>query len=151
MKLVCTRVAEEGGEKVYQGSVVQSYNTTLLKQCAVQAVADLKQLDIEMRSRLEWSDVQMLRSVLAFLDTQSWCHPPRSTADTEEDDMAEIKQAVEYISTHFREPLEAASVNLASIQDKIEEVVDYARNYLCTESESYHGTSSTSLQMQKNG
>jgi hypothetical protein len=51
--------------------------------------------------------------------------------------MASIKSAVEYLSTHFREPLEAAGVSLASIQDEIEEAVDYARNYLRIESESY--------------
>ena len=51
--------------------------------------------------------------------------------------MASIKNAVEYLSTHFREPLEAAGVSLASIQDEIEDAVDYARNYLRIGSESY--------------
>ena len=51
--------------------------------------------------------------------------------------MASIKSAVEYLLTHFREPLEAAGVSLASIQDEIEEAVDYARNYLRIGSESY--------------
>ena len=51
--------------------------------------------------------------------------------------MASIKSAVEYLSSHFREPLEAAGVSLASIQDEIEEAVDNARNYLRIGSESY--------------
>ena len=68
--------------------------------------------------------------------TQSWHCPVRSDAGAD-DDMAETKQAVEYVSAQFREPLEAAGVNLASIhdQDEIEEAVDYARNYLCIESQ----------------
>ena len=51
--------------------------------------------------------------------------------------MANIKSAVEYFVSHFREPLEAAGVSLASIQDEIEDAVDYARTYLRIGSESY--------------
>lgn len=52
---------------------------------------------------------------------------------TDDNDMAEIKSAVEHLSSHFREPLEA-EVNLACIQNEIE---DYARSYLRIGSESY--------------
>jgi len=97
-----------------------------LSQCACIALEDLQELATQIRSRLEWSDVQLLRSALAFLDTRSWyC----SQADSDEDDMASIKSAVESLSSHSREPLEAIGVSLASIQDEIEEAVDYARNY----------------------
>ena len=51
--------------------------------------------------------------------------------------MASIKSAVESLSSHFRKPLEAAGVSLASIQDEIEEAVDYARNHFRIGSESY--------------
>ena len=102
-----------------------------MRQCADIALKDLQELATQIRSRLEWSDVQLLRSALAFLDTQSWCC---SQADTDEDDMASIKSAVEYLLSHFREPLEAAGV---TIQDEIKEAVDYVRNYLRIGSESY--------------
>ena len=70
----------------------------------------------------------MLRSILVFLDTvQSWV-----CADDNE-----IKAAVEFIISHFREPLEAAHIKLASIQDELEEIVDYARYYLGIVEESY--------------
>ena len=46
-------------------------------------------------------------------------------SDSEDDDLDEINAAVEYITSHFREPLEAVGMNLSSIQDEIEEVVDY--------------------------
>ena len=39
--------------------------------CQDQALADLKSLD-RMRSCLEWSDVDLMRSIFLFLDTQSW-------------------------------------------------------------------------------
>ena len=66
-----------------------------------------------MQERLEWSDVQLLRSLLAFLETQNWA--VRSTvhgtdADVNEMDdftdvdnsLVEVKRAAEHIITHFR-------------------------------------------------
>ena len=44
---------------------------------------------------------------------------------------------MEYITSHFREPLEAKGVVLAGIQDEIEEIVQYARKYLGIEQEGY--------------
>ena len=55
----------------------------------------------------------------------------------ENDDIAEIKSAMEHIISHFREPLEAASINLAGIQDELEEVVEYARKYVSIYGEPY--------------
>ena len=133
-KLVCSRIKDEGGDKLYQGAVLQGYSVAVLSQCASIVLRDLQELSAQIRSRLEWSDVQLLRSALAFLDTQSWCC---SQADSDEDDMANIKSAVEYLVSHFREPLEEAGVSLASIQDEIEDAVDYARTYLRIGTESY--------------
>ena len=136
VKLVCSRVKEEKGEKLYQGAVLHNYNTTTLKHCSDQAIADAKQLDDKLRERLEWSDVRMLRAIAVFLNTQSWqCTAVGS--DTEMGDNAEIKIALEYISSHFREPLEAKGINLSGIQDEIEEIVQYARKYLNLVKEGY--------------
>lgn len=99
---------------------------------------DLVGLNDKMRERLAWSDTKLLRSLLVFLETQTWMKRTRtSSADSlvmdEEDDedcsLAEVKEAVEYISTHFRLPLEAKGVSFPSLQDEVE-VVDYARTYL---------------------
>ena len=84
----------------------------------------------------------MLRAILVLLDTQSWRSAARSEhshSDTDEevDDLAEIKETVEYITFHFREPLESKSVALANIPDEIEEIVPYARKYLSIDKESY--------------
>ncbi len=140
VKLVCNRIKEEGEDKVYQGAVLNNYNPATLKTCAAQALADIKRLEDKMRARLEWSDVKMLRAILVLLDTQSWRPSPRSehsNTDEEEDDLAEIKEAVEYITSHFREPLEAKGVTLANIQDEVEEIVPYARKYLSIGREGY--------------
>ena len=72
VQLVCNRVKEEDGHKLYQGSVLSNYTPAVLKQCAGQALSDIKRLQEKLRERLEWSDTDMLRAILAFLDTQNW-------------------------------------------------------------------------------
>ena len=51
--------------------------------------------------------------------------------------MAEIKAAVEHIITVFCTPLESRGVCIATIQDVVEEAVEYARRYLAIGSDSY--------------
>ena len=51
--------------------------------------------------------------------------------------MAEIKAAVEHIITVFRAPLESRGVCIATIQDEVDEAVEYARRYLAVGSDSY--------------
>ena len=72
VKLVCSRIRDDDGGKVYQGSVLANYNLTTLKACANSALADLERLEERMKSRLEWSDLELLRVILVFLDTKSW-------------------------------------------------------------------------------
>lgn len=131
IKLVSSRIQEEDDGNVYQGALLHSYSPTVLQHCANQVLSDLQKLDEQMRSRLEWSDVEMLRAILVFLDTHSWC------VSDGDDGIDELKAAVEYISTHFREPLEAAQVDLARIQDEVEDAIDYARAYLNITKECY--------------
>ena len=103
------------------------------------AVRDLTEHDSEMRERLTWSDTKLLRSLLVFLETQTWMKRAHaSSADSlvmddegdEDCSLAEVKEAVEYISSHFRLPLEVKGVSFVAVQDEVEEVVDYARTYL---------------------
>ena len=70
-KVVLSRLKDQNGGKVYQGSELHHFTDTTTNSCAVQALADLKSLDDCMRARLEWSDVDLLMSILLFLDTQN--------------------------------------------------------------------------------
>jgi hypothetical protein len=140
MKLVLSRITEEGSKKVYQGSTLSSYTDAMLSNCSAQAKADLEKLDGKIKERLSWSDTKLLRSMIVFLDTRSW--GIRSLSHTEEeemdvDDRAHIKESVEYILTVFREPLEAKGMSVFSLQDELEEVVDFYRQYLDTQGEDY--------------
>ena len=141
VKLVQGHISSEGEDKVYQGTRLTNYSTSSQTLSIKHAVDDLKTLNAKMLERLEWSDVQLLRSLLAFLETQNWA--VRSTIhgmDTDVNEMndltvldsslVEVKRAAEYIITNFRVPLESKGVILATIQDEVEEIVDYGCKYL---------------------
>ena len=134
-KVVLSRLKDENGGKVYQGSELHHFRDTTTKSCADQALANLKSLDDQMRARLEWSDVDLMRSILLFLDTQSWQDSEGSSTD--DDRLCEIKSALLSITDIFRAPLEAKGADLTSILDEIEDIVDYARTYLRIASDSY--------------
>ncbi len=65
----------------------------------------------------------------------------QSNSDAEEeqdaDDMAEIRAAVEHIVTIFRDPLEAKGACLSSLDDELEEAVQFCRKYLDVQLEDY--------------
>ena len=135
-KVVLSRLKDENGGKVYQGSELHHFRDTTTKTCADQALANLKSLDDQMRARLQWSDVDLMRSILLFLDTQSWQDSEGNSTD-DDDGLCEIKSALLSITNIFRAPLEAKGADLTSILDEIEDIVDYARTYLRIASDSY--------------
>ena len=68
----------------------------------------MKQLDLKMRDRLEWSDVKLLRSILLFIDTQGWQVKLSSTnTGMSEDNLDGVKSAMENTTSAFRVPLKA--------------------------------------------
>ena len=70
-KVVLIKLKDENRGKVYQGLELHHFRDTIIKSCANQALSDLKSLDDRMRAHLEWSDVDLMKSILFFLDTQS--------------------------------------------------------------------------------
>ena len=138
VKIVLDRVKNDGGENVYQGVSLKRYDAATLSYCSSAALGDLERLTEKMRERLEWSDTGLLRALLVFLETQSWMKRNVTSDESDSDpSLAELKAAIELISTQFRDPLEAAGVNVSSLHDEIEDAVEYARNYLSLESTHY--------------
>ena len=43
-----------------------------LERCRTDALADLHRLEQAIKEHLQWSDLQLLRYLLFFLETQSW-------------------------------------------------------------------------------
>ena len=83
-----------------------------------------------MRSHLEWSDINLMRSILLFLDTQSWKDTSDDESTGSDSRLSEIKYFWVSISETFRSPLETKGVVLISSLDEMEDIVDYARTCL---------------------
>ena len=139
VKLVLSRITTEGTSKVYQGASLQHYSDETFSCCSRQVLEDLTKLSESIKHRLAWSDTKLLRSILVFLDTRSWTAPRVSidSAGLGSDDKAEIREAMEYTVTIFREPLEAKGACIFSLQDEIDEIVDFYRKYLESQGEDY--------------
>ena len=96
---------------------------------------DICRLEQKIKEHLEWSDIQLMRSMMVFLETQTW----QSYSDAQDeilDDFAEVRTAVEYIISTFRILLQAKGMCVASIQDEVEDV-SYVMKYLPIGSENY--------------
>ena len=138
VKLFLGRLKEEDGQVTYQGAELQNSGPKVKTTCKRYALNDLKLLDGNLQERLAWSDKNLLRALLVFLETQTWTKRGCASSadsllqeDIDQDDpsIAEVKEAVEVISTHFRIPLEAKGLSFVTLQDEIEEVIEYARKY----------------------
>ena len=68
VQLVRNRLTTCSSNK-YQGVALLHFNDAMLRSCLDQSLADVSRLERKMRERLEWSDVKLLRAILAFLDT----------------------------------------------------------------------------------
>lgn len=133
VELLKSRMKVVDGGKEYQGTSFTGFDAAL-DQCKAHVVKDLEQLCVKIKERLEWSDVQLLRALLAFIETQNWVE-----RDDDEDDQASdnVRSAVEYIVSVFRVPLEAKGMCVATIYDELEEVMLYARKFLPIGTEAY--------------
>ena len=118
---------------VYQESELHNFKDSTIKTCQDQALVDLKSLDDGMHSCLEWSNVDLMRSILLFLDTQSW--QLQVAEESLEDDR--LKAALVSITDMYRAQFEARHINITSSLDEMEGIVEYARVNLRIGCDSY--------------
>jgi hypothetical protein len=140
VKVVMSRIEEDDQVKEYQGAVLKDLTEDTLEVCTSQAMADVKVIEEKIQERLEWSDLTLLRSLLVFADTQNWVcvNETSSQRDASEvGDFSKISEALEYIVSVFKLPLEAKGADLSSLQDETEEIVIYARKHLSIGTEDY--------------
>ena len=74
---------------------------------------------------------QPIESLTCTGETKSW------QSRGSDDRMTDVKGAAEYIVSIFREPLESRGVCISSIQDEVEEAVEYAQQYLAIGKDRY--------------
>ena len=126
-------VKEVDGELEYQGVAVDNIDK-VVDQCKKHVLADIDRLQQRLKDRLSWTDTSLLRSLLVLMETQSW--QPRDEDDGSKA-VSDVKEAAEHIVSIFRKPLESRGVCIPSIQDELEEAVEYAQQYLAIGREKY--------------
>ncbi len=94
-----------------------------------------------VRSRLSWSDLQLMRDVIFASTTQGW-----EKAIEEENDL----QAVDRLVKRFSVPLESAGAQLLAIHNEFAEIMEYAFCYLLWTT-SLFGGGYLMLSMPQNG
>ena len=73
-----------------------------------------------MKSRLSWSDLEMMRDIIFTLSTTGW-----EKAIEEENDL----QAVDHLVEKFSIPLEEAGAVIAGIHSEFADIMQYAAQY----------------------
>ena len=68
VKLIKTQIKEIDGVREYQGIPVGNFDDCV-QQCLIHVLADLHRVEENIKNRLEWSDLKLLRSILVFLKT----------------------------------------------------------------------------------
>ena len=142
VKLLLQKIENEGSKKFE----LQKFDDAAQVRMKQGALQDLTRLDEKIRERLMWSDTKLLCALLVFLETQSWrrqihvatsahnsdCEDTDLSGDDDDDDksLCEVKESVDYLALHFRLPLEAKGIVIASLQDEVKDAVEYARSYL---------------------
>ena len=114
VKLVKNRLKETDRNMEYQGVTIPDFDETA-ERCSRDVMADLRYLDGKIKACLEWSDTDLLRAVVAFLNTHNWLMR-EDTQDSDEEGImdpdevgSDMREAVEYIITAFRAPLEVGA------------------------------------------
>lgn len=129
---VSQQLTVQDGNVSYQGVQLRHYSDSVVTICKDQVLVDLRRLDGEIRERLEWPNTDMLRSILVYLNTQTW--------QGSDDDaiIREVNIALAHIILQFRAPLEAKSVDLSGISDEVDDMLRYARSYLGVGKDDHH-------------
>ena len=80
-------------------------------------------VDCCIKSRLSWSDLQLMRDIIFFLSSHGW---EKLVEEFKESDMAAIDRLV----GRFLAPLEAAQADTDAIKPEFCDMVDYAVQYI---------------------
>ena len=72
-----------------------------------------------------WSNVDFMRSILHFLDTQSWQMQEPEEHSENDEHIGKVKAAMLRIIDMFQDPLKANGVKITSCLDEIENIVEY--------------------------
>ena len=129
------KIVEEEGESEYQNqelkkySEAKSYYETNSPQYCLKVTSCIK-------SRLEWSDMGLIRDIIVMLGTQGWqklLDDEQVTAPQVDDvwvPQVNPMDAIDRLVEHFKVPLEGADAELDEIRREFEAMLSYASQFI---------------------
>ena len=118
------KIQEEDGEATFQYQVLKSYQSARAlysrnHQAYCSSVTEC------LKSRLEWSDLNLIRDIIFILETQGW----QKVIDEEQE-----AEAVDRVAERFKNPLEAAGVEITELRKEFKEMLEHSVEFisLCT-------------------
>ena len=125
------KVTETEGEVAYQHQALKAferakslYQSHYREYCT--SVTDC------LKSRLQWSDLEMIRDVIFVLATHGWQKiiDEEEKSETEGTDGKDVLKPLERLAKWFRTPLEAAGADLSQLQKEFMEMLQYANQFI---------------------
>jgi hypothetical protein len=129
------KFTEEGGEKSYQSQVVQCLSgaeTYYAAHCEDYCSRVIQCI----RTRLAWSDLQVMRDIVYFLSTHGW----EKVLQEAEEDSVEFMEPVSRLVQKFEVPLESAGANKDEICSEFKEMIQYGTQYISLATLDYRST-----------
>ena len=78
-----------------------------------------------LKSRLAWSDLQIIRDVILVLASQGW-----EKLLNEDDESTAATQAIVRLGTRFKSPLTSAKVEIDRLNKEFHEMISYAVQFV---------------------
>ena len=133
------KLTEEDGEMVYQCQTLKKFEQAKrLYQSHHQEYCS--SVTGCLKSRLAWSDLQVVRDIIFLLATQGW----QKVVDEEEEsepehdnDKPDPMEAIVRLGERFKHPLEAAGADLDELPKEFREVLIYATQFISLSSMDY--------------
>lgn len=136
-------ITKEGSDNVYQCQVLKKFDPAV-QHYSSQCQAYCTSITSCLKSRLAWSDLELVRDAIFVLATQGWQKivdeedksggDENSESDTVHSDRME---SISRLSSRFKEPLEAAGVQIMLIADEFREVLLYATQFISLSTTNY--------------
>ena len=123
-----SKITEEDGTTVYQCQELKNISAAV-------GLYSAKYGDYTSRvtrcikSRLSWSDMELMRDIIFMLSTQGW-----EKALEEDNDMAAIDRLIQ----RFAIPLQGAAVDTEEVVKEFREMISYATQYIALSVLDYH-------------
>ncbi len=82
-----------------------------------------------LKSRLAWSDLQLIRDVIFVLATQGWEKALDEDNDSEVEN-GDPMEAIARLGVKFKSPLESAGVDADRLREEFHEMISYAAQFI---------------------